>query len=418
MSPARGLLRVVLAAFAAAIVSWPIVGFRATAEEGARVTFAPSGWIGLVVLALGSLYVAVRWAVERVPREGWADLARSIARPRVERGYVVLLLAFLVVLPLFATRSWESILVETLVFATIAVGLNVSMGMAGLLVLGHAAFWGVGAYTFTLLVVRLEWNFWLAFPAAGVAAALAGLLVGLPTLRLRGDYLAIVTLGFGEAVRWVLKNEAWLTGGDTGLPGSRVAGDVNAVHGWLGTWLWQPTTTRDCYYFALGLLVLCVVCVTLYVRSRFGRALFALREDETAARCMGIDTVRVKLLAFTASAFWAGLAGVVHPIFRGQITPQLFDFNASVLFVAMVVLGGLGSIRGSIVGAAILFILPQVLRDKIPAIQDYRLLIFGAVMAALMIVRPEGLFGARRRAPARRPPPRDPARPVGSESVA
>ena len=171
-------------------------------------------------------------------------------------------------------------------------------------------------------------------------------------------------------------------------------GDIRTVHG--PAWLWQPRTVDDCYWFALGLLVLCVACVSLLSRSRFGRALFALREDETAAKCMGIDTVRVKLIAFTASAFWAGLAGVVHPIFRGQITPQLFDFNASVLFVAMVVLGGLGSIPGSILGAAVLFILPQVLRDKFPAVQEYRMLIFGAVLTAVMVVRPEGLFGGAR----------------------
>ena len=304
------------------------------------------------------------------------------------------------VMTLFASGPWKANLVLALVYATIALGLNISMGMAGLLVLGHAAFWAVGAYTFTLLVVRLHWNFWFAFPAAGAAAALAGLVVGIPALRLRGDYLAIVTLGFGEAVRWLFKNEADLTGGDAGIPGSAVPGDVRAPNGWLGSWLWQPRTTEDCYWFALGLLVLCIACVTLYSRSRFGRALFALREDETAASCMGIDTVRVKLLAFTSSAMWAGLAGVVHPVFVGQITPELFDFNASVLFVAMVVLGGLGSIPGSVAGAAILTILPNLLRDKVPEFQDYRMLLFGAILAAMMVVRPEGLFGARREADA------------------
>jgi branched-chain amino acid transport system permease protein len=270
------------------------------------------------------------------------------------------------------------------------------MGMAGLLVLGHAAFWGVGAYTFSILVIRLEWNFWPAFLAGGGVAAVAGLLLGIPAIRLRGDYLAIVTLGFGEAVKWLLKNESRISGGDMGIPCSEIPGSFLRPNGWLGGWLWQPRTMADCYWFALGLLLVCVACVTLFTRSRFGRALFALREDETAAKCMGVDTVRVKLIAFTASAFWAGLAGAVHPVFRGQITPDLFDFNASVLFVAMVVLGGLGSIRGSIAGAAVLFILPNLLRDKLPQIQDYRMLIFGAVMAAMMVVKPEGLFGARR----------------------
>ncbi len=339
---------------------------------------------------------AVLGTVYAVGLAAWAILAPKVPPrlkegPELRWGSLAVLLAFMVALPSFASRTWTSNLVEALVFATIALGLNITMGMAGLLVLGHAAFWAVGAYTFTLLAVQCGWNFWLAFPAAGAAAAITGLLLGLPALRLRGDYLAIVTLGFGEAIRWVLKNESGITGGDAGIPGSEVPGDVRAVHG--PAWLWQPRTTNDCYWFALGLLVLCVTCVTVLSRSRFGRALFALREDETAAKCMGIDTVRVKLIAFTASAFWAGLAGVVHPIFRGQITPDLFDFNASVLFVAMVVLGGLGSIPGSIAGAAILFLLPQLLRDKFPAIQEYRMLIFGAVMAAMMVVKPEGIFG-------------------------
>ncbi len=394
----RRLRRAGIAAVAGAAVSWPLVGFTATTDAGARFSVVPSLEIGLAIGVLAAGYALLLECWRLSGAGGVLSGAREAAGRRPAAGGIAVaaLLLLLAAVPLFASRTWTSNLVETLVFATIALGLNVSMGMAGLLVLGHAAFWAVGAYTFSVLVIHMEWNFWLAFPAAGAAAALAGLLVGLPALRLRGDYLAIVTLGFGEAVRWVFKNQTRLTGGDAGIPGSEVPGDIRAVHG--PSWLWQPRSLEDCYWFALGLLVLCVACVTLYSRSRFGRALFALREDETAAKCMGIDTVRVKLLAFTASAFWAGLAGVVHPVFRGQITPDLFDFNASVLFVAMVVLGGLGSIPGSIAGAAILFILPQVLRDKVPAIQEYRMLVFGAVLAAMMVVKPEGLFGARRRA--------------------
>ncbi len=391
----RRLRRVVLASLAAVIVSWPLVGFTATAEKGALFSLGGALRIGLVTLGVGTAYSLWLSLWSLVPGGGGERVRRAVlSRPRAGAALLAALVLFLAAVPLFATRGWTSNLAETLVFATIALGLNISMGMAGLLVLGHAAFWAVGAYTFSMLAVHLQWNFWVAFPAAGAAAALAGLVVGLPALRLRGDYLAIVTLGFGEAVRWVIKNEGRYTGGDAGIPGSEVPGDIRAVHG--PAWLWQPRTVDDCYWFALGLLVLCVACVSLLSRSRFGRALFALREDETAAKCMGIDTVRVKLIAFTASAFWAGLAGVVHPIFRGQITPQLFDFNASVLFVAMVVLGGLGSIPGSILGAAVLFILPQVLRDKFPAVQEYRMLIFGAVLTAVMVVRPEGLFGGAR----------------------
>ena len=400
------LLRVLLAALGAAAVSWPIFGFTVTEAEGAQFSVFRSLCIGLVVLAVGSAYALGLEGWRRLPR-GPLEAAGGVAG-KVAGGWPagLVAVAFLAALPLFATGSWTSNVLEAMVFATIAIGLNISMGMAGLLVLGHAAFWGVGSYTFSLLVIRMEWNFWPAFLAGGVVAALAGLLLGLPAIRLRGDYLAIVTLGFGEAVKWVLKNESEVTGGDMGIPCSEIPGSFHRPNGWLGTWQWQPSTMAQCYWFALGLLVACVACVTLFTRSRFGRALFALREDETAAKCMGVDTVRVKLIAFTASAFWAGLAGAIHPVFRGQITPDLFDSNASVLLVAMVVLGGLGSIRGSIAGAAVLFILPNLLRDKLQDVQDYRMLLFGAVMAALMVVRPEGLFGARRtEEPAAEPDP-------------
>lgn len=152
---------------------------------------------------------------------------------------------------------------------------------------------------------------------------------------------------------------------------------------------------RECYWFALGLLAVCVLCVTLLSHSRLGRALFALREDETAARCMGIDTVRIKLIAFTSSAMWAGLAGVVTAEYRGSISPDLFDFNMSVLFVAMVVLGGLGSVWGSVLGATLLWTIPVLLQDFFPDIQRFRMLAFGAVMCAMMVVKPDGLLGKK-----------------------
>jgi branched-chain amino acid transport system permease protein len=275
--------------------------------------------------------------------------------------------------------------------------------MTGLLVLGHAAFWAVGAYTFAMLTVHWHVSFWFAFPAAGVAAALVGLVLGLPALRLRGDYLAIVTLGFGESIRWVIKNTGTVTGGDAGIPGSELPeADLSVPYGALGRFLWQPTDRAGCYYFALVLAVACLASVALLKRSRFGRAMFALREDETAAKCMGINTVKVKLIAFMSAAMWAGLAGVIHPIYRGQVSPELFNFDASVTFVAMVVLGGLGSVAGSAIGAAVLWILPALLRDWIPEVQDYRMLVFGAVLAAMMVVRPQGIVGgAASRGPVR-----------------
>jgi branched-chain amino acid transport system permease protein len=196
----------------------------------------------------------------------------------------------------------------------------------------------------------------------------------------------------------VIKNENRWTGGDANLPSNIVPGDLRAVHGVVGDWVWQPGGAgRDidveCYLLALALLAVAVACVSVLTRSRIGRALFAMREDETAAKCMGIDTTRTKLLAFTASAMWAGLAGVVPAVHRGSINPEMFNFDTSVLFVAMVVLGGLGSIPGAVLGAALLWMIPSLLQDWKPDLQQYRMLVFGAVMAAMMVVRPEGLLG-------------------------
>lgn len=393
------ILRLLALAAGAFVVAWPLLGLHGDETSGFSATFEPSARVALWTFGIGA--AALLLAEGR--RRAAAAFARPPDAPRrlvpswaVSPGAAAGAVAVLAALPFVTSGYWTGLLLETLVFVTIASGLNITIGMAGLLVLGHAAFWGVGAYTFSMLVVHAHWNFWLAFPAAGAAAAAAGFLIGLPALRLRGDYLAVVTLGFGEVVRKVLKNEAEWTGGDAGLPSSEIAGDLRAVHG--PAWLWQPGAggdeRRECYWFALGLAVVCIACIVRLTRSRFGRALVALREDETAARCMGIDTTRIKLLAFTSSAMWAGLAGVVHPIYVGQVTPDLFDFTSSVLFLTMVVLGGLGSIAGPVVGAALLWIAPALLRNHFPEFQESRLLVFGLAMAAMMVVRPQGIVGA------------------------
>jgi branched-chain amino acid transport system permease protein len=397
----RRLVRLLLAVAAVVVVTAPLVGARAT-NAGFELAVVPSLKLGAAVLAIGVAWLLLHEGWTRFAAAPAAGAVDRVARARGAKAVLLVALALLVAaLPLFASGKWIGLVLETLVYMTIASGLNIALGMTGLLVLGHAAFWAVGAYTFAMLTVHFQTNFWIAFPAAGAAAALVGLVLGLPALRLRGDYLAIVTLGFGESIRWIIKNNGAVTGGDAGIPGSETP-DVSLREplGALGKFLWQPTDRNGCYYFALALAVLCLASVSLLKRSRVGRAMFALREDETAARCMGINTVKVKLVAFMSAAVWAGLAGVVHPVYRGQVTPELFNFDASVTFVAMVVLGGLGSVAGSAIGAASLWILPALLRDWIPEVQDYRMLVFGAVLAAMMIVRPQGIVG---RAATRRP---------------
>ena len=399
----RRFVRLALAAAAIVAVTFPLLSIQAV-SGGFSFALVPSLKLGGAVLAIGVSAILLNALWTRLVGDAVSrGTDQVLAGPTARVVAAVALVAVLAAMPAFASNKWVGLVLEALVYVTIATGLNIALGMTGLLVLGHAAFWAVGAYTFAMLTVHWHWNFWLAFPAAGAAAALVGLVLGLPALRLRGDYLAIVTLGFGESIRWIIKNNGAVTGGDAGIPGSELPdADIREPLGRLGQILWQPADRNGCFWFALALAVACVAAVTLLKHSRLGRAMFALREDETAAKCMGINTVHVKLVAFMSSAMWAGFAGVVYLVYRQQVTPELFNFDASVTFVAMVVLGGLGSVAGSVLGAAALWILPALLRDWIPQVQDYRMLIFGAVLAAMMVVRPGGIVGAggRRKAAA------------------
>lgn len=304
------------------------------------------------------------------------------------------------------------------IWSILASGLNITVGMAGLLVLGYSAFYGIGAYTFAILSSRVAtaaaqpgagsvvvWmhesgmTFWISIPLAAAIAALFGLLLGLPSLRLRGDYLAIVTLGFGETIRYVLKNCPSLTGGENGI-------DVRALGAYPSLFGIRIDSQTDFYYLILALVVATVFLVSRLNHSRIGRAWIALREDEVAAEAMGVPTRRMKLLAFSLSAIWGGIAGVFFVRYQGFVNPESFTFNDSVLVLSMVVLGGMGSNIGVVLGAAILYSIPRFLRDFSGTFQemglqvdfsDYRLLIFGLIMVLMMIFRPQGILGGQRR---------------------
>jgi branched-chain amino acid transport system permease protein len=272
------------------------------------------------------------------------------------------------------------------VYMVLAMGLNIVVGMAGLLDLGYIAFFAVGAYTMAIGSAH-GLNFWLALPLAGGLAAFFGVLLGAPTLPLRGDYLAIVTLGFGEIVRIALLNLGWLTNGPSGISG--VPGPIVP---WIGsgglTWinLFQPV---QLYYVAFGFVV-CVYWITTRLKaSRIGRAWIAIREDEIAAKAMGIDTVKLKLLAFASGAALAGMTGVLFASQLTFVSPDSFTLIDSVMVLSMVVLGGMGSVPGVILGALILIVLPEALRG----FSEYRMLLFGAAMVLVMLLRPQGLWG-------------------------
>jgi len=286
------------------------------------------------------------------------------------------------VVPLFLNEYQCDILTLTCMYAVLALGLNLVVGQVGLLNLGYVAFYAVGAYTYAILSTRFGITFWPGILIGAAASALFSLAVGLPTLKLRGDYFAIVTLGLGEITRIVLNNWDSMTGGPNGIANIARPSVLGRV----------LSTPRDFYYLILMFAVLTVVAMRRLIASRIGRAWIAIREDETAAEAMGINTFLLKLLASVLAAAWAGAVGVFFAAKMAFVSPESFNFGESVMILCMVVLGGMGSIPGIVLGAFLLITLPEFLRD----IQDYRMLAFGAALVLMMIFRPQGILGRAR----------------------
>jgi branched-chain amino acid transport system permease protein len=333
----------------------------------------------------------------------------------------------LLILPLVAQQfgnAWVRIIDIALLYVLLALGLNIVVGYAGLLDLGYVAFYAVGAYMFGLLASPHLWeNFpaiaaafpdglhtpiWLVIPLGAALAGLAGVLLGAPTLRLRGDYLAIVTLGFGEIIRVFLNNldhPVNITNGPRGLTQidsmSLFGFDFGKRHEVFGMTI--PNVTNY-YYLFLALVVTSVVICYRLERSRIGRAWMAIREDEIAAKAMGINTRNLKLLAFGMGATFGGVSGAMFASFQGFVSPESFSLQESVMIVAMVVLGGIGHIPGVIVGALLLAALPEVLRyvaGPLQSMTDGRLdasilrqLLIALAMIGIMLARPRGLWPA------------------------
>ncbi len=292
------------------------------------------------------------------------------------------LLIVLLALPFFLGDYLLDVAILSGIYIILALGLNVVVGFTGLLNLGFVAFYAVGAYTYALLNVKIGLGFWEALPLSLVFTTLCGFVLAIPALRLRGDYLAIVTLGFGEIVRLILNNWDSLTGGPNGIPG------IASPHAFglsLGT-------LNRYYYVTFAAALLTYAVVSRVRSSRIGRAWIAIREDEIGASSMGINTVRYKLYSFAFGAFWAGLAGVLFAAKMRFVSPESFTFMESVLIICMVILGGLGSIGGVIIGSVILVALPEVLRE----VQSYRMITLGAGLILIMIFKPQGLFGGRK----------------------
>jgi branched-chain amino acid transport system permease protein len=346
---------------------------------------------------------------------------------RAKLGVFLLAAIGLLILPLIAQQfgnAWVRIIDTALLYVLLALGLNIVVGYAGLLDLGYVAFYAVGAYLFALVASPhltdhfpaiaamfpngLHAPIWLVLPVGAALAGVVGLLLGAPTLKLRGDYLAIVTLGFGEIIRVFLTNLEQpynITNGPRGI------GQIDSLSlfGWDMAKKWDlfglsiPSVTNY-YYLFLALVVLGVVICYRLERSRIGRAWMAIREDEVAAKAMGINTRNLKLLAFGMGATFGGVAGVLFASFQGFVSPESFSLHESVLIVAMVVLGGLGHIPGVVIGALLLAALPEVLRYVAGPLQAMtggrldasilRQLMIALAMIAIMLARPRGLWPA------------------------
>jgi branched-chain amino acid transport system permease protein len=277
-------------------------------------------------------------------------------------------------------------MISALIYVMLGLGLNIVVGLAGLLDLGYVAFYAVGAYAYALLNYHFGLTFWMALPIGAGLGAVFGILLGFPVLRLRGDYLAIVTLGFGEIIRIILENWNEFSFGPSGIsniPRPSLFGIDLSVH----------HATIYIYYVMIGLCLLTIFVVNRLQDSRIGRAWIALREDEIACQAMGIDKAKTKLTAFALGATWAGMSGVVFAAKTTFVNPASFTIWESIIILCIVVLGGMGSIVGVMAGALVLILMPEYLR----AFSEYRMLAFGIVLVVMMVFRPGGLIPNVRR---------------------
>lgn len=298
-----------------------------------------------------------------------------------DRRFLFLVLVPVAALPFFAQGYIIDVTILSGIYIILALGLNVVVGFTGLLNLGFVAYYAIGAYSFALLNTKLGLGFWSAMPFAVLITVLGGFLFAIPAVRLKGDYLALVTLGFGEIVRITLNNWDSFTKGPNGISGITPPSLFN----------FEFSTIFSFYYLVLFFVIITIVVMQRVRDSKIGRAWIAIREDEIATSAMGINNTMYKLYSVAFGAFWAGIAGCLFAAKMRFISPESFSFMESVLILCMVIVGGLGSIAGVVIGAIILVFLPEVLRE----VQLYRMLALGAGLVILMIFKPQGLFGGK-----------------------
>ncbi|MDR4307970.1 high-affinity branched-chain amino acid ABC transporter permease LivM [Chelatococcus sambhunathii] len=382
----------------------PIMGL-VTVQSLGKVQLEPH-WMR-VVLAVAVVFVG-RLVLNLTLWAPKAGKSAPLITPQVEaqlktvtRYAAPVALAVAVLLPFVpgVERTTIDLATLVLIYVMLGWGLNIVVGLAGLLDLGYVAFYAVGAYSYALLSTQFGISFWLCLPLAGILAALWGVMLGFPVLRLRGDYLAIVTLAFGEIIRIVLLNWQWVTGGPNGIPNipkpTFFGIDFTAgPGGFADTFGLTPSGVHRIifmYYLILALALFTNYVVLRLRRLPIGRAWEALREDEIACRSLGVNTVNTKLTAFALGAMFAGFAGSFFATRQSLVSPESFTFIESALILAIVVLGGMGSQFGVALAALLMIGGFELFRE----FEDYRMMVFGVVMVLIMVWRPRGIVSSR-----------------------
>ncbi len=375
-------------------LTFPIMVIRVnTTEKLVLWRWENMAYMGIVSFLLSFVWRYLLWRKETGKKKGESGgietppySQRILSGRRYAIPTFIAGIGFVVIFPFVTDTYQTNIMITALMYIVLGLGLNIVVGLAGLLDLGYVAFYAVGAYTYGLLNHHFGLGFWTVLPMGAVMGAFFGILLGFPVLRLRGDYLAIVTLGFGEIIRLILENWNEFSFGPSGIAQiSRPS--------LFGIQLSLSASIIYLYFIMIGMVLFTIFVVNRLQNSRIGRAWIALREDEIACQAMGIDKTRTKLTAFALGATWAGMVGVIFAAKTTFINPASFTFLESAMILAIVVLGGMGSIVGVAVAALILILLPEYLR----AFSEYRMLIFGAIMVLMMVFRPQGIVPNVRR---------------------
>lgn len=347
-------------------------------------------WHNMALVGIGSFFLSMLWRYllkrkeeggKKEKRAGLSLVQRLLQERQFAIPGMVVVAIITIFFPFVFSMYQTSIMISALIYVMLGLGLNIVVGLAGLLDLGYVAFFAVGAYSYALLNLHFGVGFWIALPIGGLLSAIFGIILGYPVLRLRGDYLAIVTLGFGEIIRLVLENWNEFSFGPSGIKNI-------PKPGFFGIDLSLQANTIYLFYIVVLLVVFTIFVINRLKDSRIGRAWTALKDDEIACQAMGIDKAKTKLRAFALGATWAGMGGVIFAAKTTFINPASFTIWESVIILCAVVMGGMGSIAGVIVGALILILLPEYLRD----FGQYRMITFGAVLILMMVFKPGGMI--------------------------